>query len=81
MSQSDEDDAISTATRAMAQHVVVLALVRTHPESQRLRDLVEQFAEATRANLLASNWTDVQVQRFDLALGVLLNTLPPPSAT
>lgn len=78
---TDADDAISNTVRIMAQHAVVLALVRTHPEPQKLRDLVEKFAEATRANLLASRWTDAQVQQFDRSLGVLLSTLPPPSAT
>ena len=75
-----DDDAKATAIRAMAQHAVVAALVRLHPEPQRLRDLVEQFAEAHRAILLASDWTDEQVQRFDHALDRLVNTLPPPSA-
>jgi hypothetical protein len=80
MSSQDKDDVISNATRAMAQHAVVAALVRLHPEPQKLRDLVEQFAEAHRAHLLASDWTDVQVQQFDRSLAVLTNTLPPVSA-
>jgi hypothetical protein len=80
MPNSDQDDIISTTVRAMAQHVVILALVRTHPKPQELRDLVEQFAEATRANLLSTTWSDAQVQLFDRALDVILNTLPPPSA-
>lgn len=73
------NDEIATTIRVMAQHAVVAALVRLHPEPQRLSDLVEQFAEAHRSTLLASNWTDEQVQRFDRVLGVLVNTLPPPS--
>ena len=80
MPQQDINDAISNTTRLLAQHVTVLALVRLHPDPQALRDLVDQFAEATRANLLATNWTDEQVQQFDKSLGLLLNTLPPPSA-
>lgn len=75
------DNEIATTARAMAQHAVVAALIRSHHEPQKLRDLVEQFAEAHRATLLASSWTDEQVQRFDRALDVLVNTLPPPSAT
>ena len=78
--REEENDARSTAVRAMAQHVVLLALVRLHPEPQKLRDLTEQFAEATRANLLASAFSDEQVQNFDRALSVLLNSLPPPSS-
>ena len=80
MPHTEDDDAKATAIRAMAQHAVIAALVRLHPEPQKLRDLVEQFAEAHRSTLLASNWTDEQVQRFDRVLGVLVNTLPPPSA-
>ena len=76
----EQDDAWSTAVRAMAQHVAVMALVRLHPEPQKLRDLMEQFAEATRANLLASPFSDDQVQKFERALSVIANTLPPPSA-
>ena len=81
MPDNHRDDAISTATRAMAQHAVVAALVRLHPEPQKLRDLIEQFAEAHRAQLLATDWSDAQVQQFDKSLAVLTNTLPPPSAT
>ena len=77
---SDQDDARSTAVRAMAQHVAVMALVRMHPERQKLSDLIEQFAEATRATLLASPFSDEQVQKFDRALSVIVNTLPPTSA-
>ena len=79
-SDPTQDDARSTAVRAMAQHVVVMALVRLHPEPQKLSNLIEQFAEATRATLLASPFSDEQVQKFDRALSVLANTLPPPSA-
>ena len=75
-----DDNERATALRAMAQNAVVAALVRLHPEPQKLRDLVEQFAEAHRASLLASDWTDEQVQKFDHALDRLVNTLPPPSA-
>ena len=81
MADSNHDDLRSNAIRAMAQHAVIAALVRLHPEPQKLRDLVEQFAEAHRAALLASDWPDAQVQLFDQALGVLVNTLPPPAAT
>lgn len=77
---SPTDDEIATTIRAMAQHATIAALVRLHPEPQKLRDLIEQFAEAHRATLLASNWTDEQVQRFDKSLGVLVSTLPAPSA-
>ena len=80
MTPTPSDDEVATALRAMAQHVVVMSLVRLHPEPQKLRDLIEHFAEATRSNLLASTYSDVQVQKFDRALSVLVNTLPPPSA-
>jgi hypothetical protein len=39
--KEEENDARSTAVRAMAQHVVLLALVRLHPEPQALRDLTD----------------------------------------
>lgn len=77
---SDSDDIISTTSRVMAQHAVVAALVRLHPEPQALRNLIEQFAETHRSTLLATDWTDAQIEVFDRALRVLTNTLPPPSA-
>ena len=79
MNHSQDDDTKATAIRAMAQHAVIAALIRLHPEPQKLRDLVEQFAETHRAILLGSDWTDTQVQRFDEALSVLVNTLPQTS--
>lgn len=74
------EDLQATAIRAMAQHVVIAALVRTHPDPQLLRDFVEQFAEAHRAILLASTWPDAQREIFEHALDRLVGTLPPPSA-
>ena len=78
MTHTEDDDAKATAIRALAQHAVIAALVRTHANPQTLSNLVEQFAESTRANLRATDWSDAQVQRFDQALSVLVNTLPPP---
>lgn len=78
MTHTEDDDAKATTIRALAQHAVIAALVRTHPNPQTLSNLVEQFAESTRANLLTTDWSDAQVQRFDQALSVLVNTLPPP---
>jgi len=71
----------STAIRAMAQHAVLAALVRLHPEPQALSNLVDQFAEAHRAILLATDWPDGSLELFEHALGRLVNTLPPPTST
>jgi len=74
-------DARAAAIRAMAQQAVIAALVRLHPEPQQLSDLVDQFAEAHRAILLATDWPDGSLEIFERALRQLVNTLPPPSAT
>ena len=79
--QPTEDDLISNTVRALAQHVVILALVRTHPDLQTLRDTAEPYAEATRANLLASGWSDAQIEQFDKSLDLLLKYPSPRAAT
>jgi hypothetical protein len=47
------------------------------PHTKRLYsipdDVQERADKATRANLLASNWTDAQVQQFDKSLDLLLH--------
>ena len=80
MDKETINDLRNVNLRVMAHNVVLLGLVRTHLDAQQLRDAIEPFAEATRALLLGSDWTDVQVQVFERCLGQLLNTLPPPSA-
>ena len=77
---ADDQGNRATAARALAQHVVVRAMLATHPEPQRLLALVGQYAEGTRANLLATDWTDEQVQVFETALDRLLAAIPQPSA-
>jgi hypothetical protein len=62
---NENNDSISTAIRALAQHAVIAGLVRTHPDREHLLTVIEPFAEATRAMLLGSNWTDEQVHLFD----------------
>ena len=74
-------DARAAAVRAMAQQAVIAGLVRLHPEPQKLRDLIDEFAEANRAILLASPFPDEQLEKFEKALRQLLHTLPPPSPT
>lgn len=73
-------DARASAVRAMAQQAVLASLVRLHPEPQKLRNLVEQFAEPYRASLGASLFPDEHLDQFERALRQLVNTLPPPSA-
>ena len=72
--QPTDSDAWALTARTMAQHAVIAALVRTHPNRDALTSIAQQFAEAHRAMLLASpNATDEHLEIFERSLRRLLD--------